>query len=565
MVAYAGTLGLGPAVDMATLASLTPALGATARVTYPYPPRAGALASAGPRSVRQPVVERTDPFAGARAYSINDDWYHRIHVLPGRLDLGNLLSSQNRDVEVWNAHLAPRTLNAITATGTGGLGLAAPGGVVPPTAFGALESRIYQLSVSLDGPPVLDASYGFDFGAEAPRLTVTGRRVLVWGFPPDWSAAVVEGAAWATDVLTAHDGSEQRLRLRVSPRRSWEYSLGAVGDDAPRLTHLTHGWGGRVYALPVWTDPHALPAPLAAGSTAIALDTNGRDYRAGGLLVLHADARTAEAAEILAVNATSITLKKGTEQAWPAATRVYPVRLARLTAPAGLEFFDAQVWTARLRFTGEDLDLPVAADPGPLYRGVPVDETPPSRAGAGGTEFARALEVLTPPAGPRAVADRMPRPVAIRRHGRVLSSRAEITAFRAWFHARAGRLAAFWAPSWRADFRPTRTISATATVLTVANTGYARLIAAAPEARDLRLATRSGQIYYRRITGATEVDATEETLSLDTALGVSLAPADWLLVSHLAYARLEDDAMQLTWFTDTAAEVELGLRALPAP
>ena len=59
---------------------------------------------------------------------------------------------QTREVEVWNAWFEANALADIVATNAEGMTLSGPS--VPPTSFGPLESRIYVLSVTPNGPPV---------------------------------------------------------------------------------------------------------------------------------------------------------------------------------------------------------------------------------------------------------------------------------------------------------------------------------------------------------------------------------------------------------------------------
>ena len=45
-----------------------------------------------------------------------DDYYFRVHVKPGVIALGNLLSSQIRTVEVWSAHLSSKPVSSTHLT-----------------------------------------------------------------------------------------------------------------------------------------------------------------------------------------------------------------------------------------------------------------------------------------------------------------------------------------------------------------------------------------------------------------------------------------------------------------
>lgn len=79
-----------------------------APLTLPYP---SALASNPPNSGAMannlPVAEIVVGFTGNIVRQFEQDWYHHVHLLPAKIALGNLLSTQMRQVEVWNAHFAP--------------------------------------------------------------------------------------------------------------------------------------------------------------------------------------------------------------------------------------------------------------------------------------------------------------------------------------------------------------------------------------------------------------------------------------------------------------------------
>ena len=300
-----------------------------APLTLPYP---SALASnppsAGAMTNNLPVTEIVVGFTGNIVRQFEQDWYHHVHLLPAKIALGNLLSTQMRQVEVWNAHFAPKTLSAVVGQNDGGITLAAPAN--PPTTYGMLESRLHNVSVSLDGPPVIEASFTFQFPDEAPTLSISGRRVVVFGLKPNWADGWLERLMWATDVLATRDGTEQRVSLRSKPRRSLEFSILVGRDDAALLDVLLSAWQSRVYALPIWPDKAVLAATVTAGSTVIPLTTTNLEYEADGLLVIGSDSRNTEAAEVLSVASNAVTLKQPLLQTWPAGAFVTPARTARL-------------------------------------------------------------------------------------------------------------------------------------------------------------------------------------------------------------------------------------------
>src|SRR5690606_19561232 len=147
-----------------------------------------------------------------------NDYYHRVHIWPQRLDLGNLVSAQSSPVNLWNAFLEPRTLDGIAGLDKG---IIVSGQPEPPLLFPALKELIWQVTVTPDGQPVLDTSIEWQFSnGDSAAVRVTANRIIAWSFAPDWTDGVTESLAWLTDVLTSETLVEQRRALRQAPRRS---------------------------------------------------------------------------------------------------------------------------------------------------------------------------------------------------------------------------------------------------------------------------------------------------------------------------------------------------------
>lgn len=548
--------------DGGTSARVVAAL--SSRTRRAWPPAAAALAA--PLG----AVTLTGTAAGpaprvltlAAGRSLTDDYYHRVHLRPAQVDLGNLISAATRAVEIWSAHFTPQALASITATGIEGLDAS---GVTAPGTFAALEARTFTVSVSTTGPATIDARYVFTFALDTVALTVIGRRVVVWSLRPDWREPVREGLEWLTEVIEAWDGSEQRIRLREAPRRSWAFRVLAEGRDARLLAALLWGWQARVYCLPVWTDRQDLTAPVAAGATVLTLPTTGYDYHAGGLALLWTSARTHEAVEIAALDAGSLTLARPLAADWPAGTRVYPARLARLGEQQALEQITGRLAAAALRFDVEDVDAPAAADPGPVYLGYPVLSAPPETSEAPSEEYRRALAVLDHLTGRPLVEDRTGYPAVLQGYRWKLRGRAAIAAHRAWCAARAGRLAPCWVARWQQDAVQTRPLLGTAVDLHVAADGYRTLVAAHPARRHVLIRHRDGTRWYRRIVEAVAVDDDEEAWVLDSPLGVTIQPGDLSVITYLHLSRLDADAVELAWRGLDRVEASATFRALALP
>lgn len=515
---------------------------------------------AGSRTFTLPEVLPRAGFAGAADRTFREDWYNRIHLLPAAINFGNIVSPVSRSIEVWNAFCAPVTLTSIDASGADGLALT--GQTAPPLAYGALKSRVYTVAAGTQGSPILVASYVFRFSNGASsKLTVTGRRVVVFGFAPNWAGGITERLEWLTDVLESQDGTEQRVRLRAIPRRSFEYQLDLANHDVRVMETLLHAWAARVFAVPVWTDRTVLTAPVSVGATAVTVsDAPNADYHAGGLVAFWSDNQHHEVGEILSLAGNALTLKQPLSRGWPAGTKVYPARFARIDGDAVVARPTDALAASRIRFMVEDANAVTAADSATQYQGYRVLEWSPNRIEDITDTWRRKLEKLDFATGLVTYDDLTGQPVVLKKLLFFFRTRAAITAFRAWLHARMGRAVPFWLVSGQSDAQVTRMINAADSHITVKNMGYARYIASPTLRRDLVIRTTGGQVYRRRITGATEISEDEELLTLDATLGVTLQVQKVAMVSFLDLVRLEADAQELFWETDGIVRAALDVR-----
>mgnify|MGYP001333711364 CR=1 FL=1 len=516
---------------------------------------------AQPLTANYPVSTTPLVRSGSIGTSYFDDFYNRIHVVPRTLDIGNLLSVQTRTATVWNAYFSSKALSAITETGTDGL---TESGVVAPTTFAPLEERIFSITVDTNGPATIDAEYTFVFPAESPTLGVVGRRVVVFGHAPNWASPVVEKLDWLTDVMIAQGGIEQRVGLRDAPRRALAYALATLDrHQTNALETMLLGWQARLFAVPVWTERQDLAATLPAGSLTIPCTTSGYEFSAKGLALLWAAHDRHEAVEVASVGTSSLTLKTATLAAWPAGTRLYPVRLGRMPARQKFTRETGHHLSGSVEFAFDDNPALSAADTGDLYAGYYVYPGRTNWAEPTEVDFVRQVDELDYETGKAWVDDLSGLAALLKSWHWLFKNRAEIVAFRAWLAARAGRRVPFWSVSQAVDMEVTAPIGASDTTITIRNIGYKLYLNGRADRRHIAIRTLAGATYYRRITAATELSAASEQLQIDSALGVTLQPADIESVRFMHLTRLETDAIEIEWHNLDVAECSTILRSLP--
>lgn len=383
--------------------------------------------------------------------------------------------------------------------------------------------------------------------------------VTPWLYRPN--GMVQERLEWSTDVLTSFDAQEQRIALRRFPRRAFEFEFMLTGRERRTAENLLHRWQAQPWALPVWMDTQPLASGLSIGATSITCSTDYMDFHAGGLLCLTSGPFDAEVVEIDTVGSGVVNLAEATTKAWAAGvTEVLPVRMARMLDEVQVRRFTGDVSYGVARFECLDNSDWPAATGGTTYRSHPVMEQAPNWVQDPEQTFMRKMARIDPGTGPAFFDEEGAGAVLAQSHRWLLDGRAEIDVFRRWLYARRGRLAACWLPTFAQDLQLVASVSSGATTIDVEHCGYTATIDQAIGRRDVRILLASGAAYLRRITDSSVISPTVERLTISSALGVAVAPADVAAISYMDLVRQDADAVELAWWRNDVAEAALVLR-----
>ncbi len=378
---------------------------------------------------------------------------------------------------------------------------------------------------------------------------------------PAVESPISERLEWLTDVLPSYNGKEQRIRLRGNPRRRFDFAF-ALGDDAARAraeNFLTAHHGTPV-DMPVWHDRAPLASALYAGATSIPVDTANRDFVVGGQVAL-VNNLDIEVATIAAIGAGSLTVS-ALGNAWPVGTLVAPARSARMEARVGTNNPWPAVMRGRVQFICEAGWAITAAAESADYLGYAVKIPDSTWVLDGSTDWERELEMFDPAIGNRAVYDNTNTELPTRQYRIALPTRADIWNYYAWLAAREGRLKPFWLSSGQKDMTPVSTIGPADVSFSVVRTGYADIGGLPAGRRDIVIETTSGQKYYRRIVAAAVIDADTEQITINSSLGVTLAPFQVARVSFMRFARLATDSVEIAHHWEGAADSKISFKTL---
>lgn len=484
---------------------------------------------------------------GAVLHSFADDWYNRIHIRPSIINVGNLVSNQFFTIEVWNAYFVEKELEAITESGTGGLVFVGP---TPPAIWEALQSRNYQITVTTDGAPEINAQFFFDWEGtdDDSEITVTGSRIVSLMYP--FEAPAVEELEWMNQLIQSNNGTEQRIRLRKKPRQTMRVRYPLQYDEMARAQNRAYGWLTRRWAVPLWSEAQYVGA-LASGATTITVPTNNSDYRNDSLVFIYESNQRNTSINIASVGSGVLNLSLPVPEAYSNAW-VMPVRIGRVLGALRrqLNGYNGAL-LADYQFS-DNIDLGLGTTPTQfLGQDIYFDEILVGESLLEDQILARVDEVDY---GTGPVQSYSPWTYThLRRPFRYLIQGLDnIWTFRKWLHRRAGRLRPFWIPTFENDLRLAQTGLIT-TSLTVNSDDY-KLFSS--DRSHIAVSFKNGTWATKTITGITDIGNGLTTLGVDTPFG-GVDASTVLMICFLGLKRLDTDRVELEWNTNRVLNVVL--------
>lgn len=376
----------------------------------------------------------------------------------------------------------------------------------------------------------------------------------VWSIRPNWREGVLERLEWLTDVLSSTIGVEQRRALRVSPRRYIEITVNPTGNERSFLDLVLHKMGSDKWLFPLWWDQAKLSADIVAGDSRVDFDNTYREFLTGGTALLYKDAFTWEVISIVDQDDDGLDLDVVLDSDWPKGTKVFPLRLARLSTDTSLDALTTTVGEAVLLFQIIEPNDYVETAPADLtFEGMPVLTLPPNRSQTITTDHVRLSAERDNSTGIPYRVDPAGRAFQIQGHSWIKVGRQEQAEFRSFLYWMRGRQKALWLPSFNQDFVTSRASALASVSLDIQKIGitYAGGVI---DGRDVILVDGTPG----RITdiGAPQ-SAAEERLRI--AAGLTGAVAAGEAGSFMSPARLNQDTVELLHHADSEGPLECSL------
>lgn len=385
---------------------------------------------------------------------------------------------------------------------------------------------------------------------------------------PDWTNQVTEALEWNTAVLIAQrqgpngSGAEQRRMNRLSPRISYDLDFILTGRERRAFDLQLRAAGGSPWYVPVWHHMDLTPGELSSGSTYINLPVALGEYptyeNPGPVLILGGDFRTFELVEAGAywggaarAAGLYIFTDGGTVNTWPEGTKVYPCKKCTLAQQPSFTKKTSTTWTCSLRWTTNQAnDWAVSGTlAGDTYDSRFVLLSPPDYSDDLSGTFERFTQMLDNTSGLYDLIDSGNRGWSTQQHRWFLRGRGQHAAMKDFIYMLAGRLTGFYLPTFSHDLVLTRNIAAADINIRVENVGYTDLGFPIAGRADIVIFLKDGRYFFNTFIGAAD-DGDNEVLQLLTPFGSDIAISQVMMISFLALARSDQDAIEIAHQTD---------------
>lgn len=378
----------------------------------------------------------------------------------------------------------------------------------------------------------------------------------LWPFIPQRD--FTESLEWSTDVIRCR-GAEQRLALRATPRHGYMFNMQMDPGQFSRAKSFARAHSAGEVLLPLWGELTYVGA-VALGSTVVSFDTRYAHYSVGSQLVVWQEDDFYEVREITGKTDTELSFDEPLERGYVGAI-LMPVREVAFSQAFEVARAATDLVTSSARFVAtkaEDL----AADTGLtsyLSHDVMLDRT--VLISDMQEKFEREAEEADNGVGPITLMAERTYPIQTSVLGWSTLTRQELWSLRTWLHTRRGKWKGFWVPSWNADLVLAQAVAPASTTMRVQRMGYA----AQEGVRDIMIVTKAGARYFRRILGGEYWSSTQEQLTLDGAIGLTLAPSDVEMICLLTFMRLDADRIEIRHRAARGATVSVPTFEAPVP
>lgn len=473
------------------------------------------------------------------------DWFEDFHVLPRSIHLGNVVSAVSIPLEVYSAY-RDTIEEWLAFTNNAGAGLSLGGQPPLPFAVAPQSGLSLTVDVSPSGVPRVDTTLDFEVPEGTIFVPITLDRVTLLALRPE--LPYVEFLEFLTDVIPHVDGTEQRHSLRAYPRQLFEWELLVEeGPEAARLDNILFDWQPRIFGVPQWHEMTSTTAAAIVGATTFTVrSTADADYRVGGLVLVYSGDAVYDVLELVSLTSTTVTTASGALNAYPVGSIVAPLRTGVIDRQIDGARHPVNAQFRRVRIVVEDNAADLASTAGfPSLLGKVLLSDANIVRGTFPEVLERAVTVLDGATGRFVQDSNWDRSRRVSQKTFLCRSQAQLWNVRRLLHALRGRQISFYLPTFARDLLPTANLASGQNTLQVAHVGYTQFVRARQPKNLIQILRTDGTTLTRGIASSSVLDASNETLVVDSAWGSTITPAQISRVSYIEKVRLESDVIRI--------------------
>lgn len=481
---------------------------------------------------------------------------------PNPIDFGNITATKQAIVTAHNTYRFPVNITAVDVSLVSGVTLLAPG---LPISVGSFGSIVFTFEAELLGDPTFDALVTFTHDQGSFQIRMIGRRVVLFDTIPQ--RPINEQVSFLSDIMQAHDGTEQVMTARTTPRSRVRYNM-RLTDNKERTTllNLVLGAGYLLQGVQLWFQAKQLTSAATAVDLTVQVDTTAMELVPGDTVSFVKTDKSTISAEVDSLTASSVTLIAAVGEILPADTFIMPVRFGYMINRQQVATFpntaeDIGVSFDLIEYINIGAIDPAYFDAHPVD-GLPIPKHPlffegQARRGQIDSDAVR-LDSRT---GTMANA----RSAVLGRPGGAMlvhiNSFAEQEAWRKFLHSRRGSWGRFYVPTGTNDLPLFNDLALGGSNIDIQPMGVTTLLGNVAPRRDVRV-TVAGVSYDRRVTVATD-NTTFETLTLDSVIpGAGAIPPADVKIEWLQLVRMVGDSATFRHLTLGTAELRFSVRGV---
>lgn len=510
------------------------------------------------------TLAAVNPWAGQRNTNMSAQGF--ILGLPLLHDVGYVTNHVYVPIFLWNGLEYSVAISAVSGD-DGAEGIFWD--LVAPMVLKAMQSVKVVIDVTVDGPLVFTGLISFVTVDGTIVLTITGTRaphlsgdVGYLMFTHNWENGLDETLEWKTDVLVAFDKTEQRIKLRSLPRRSWDCKFLISGDKRRKL----ETWMGmrkvRYFCLPVFRDSILLLSNIVTGSSIIVIAAPTDNTVVGGYVAVWTTWDNMEIRKITGVGQDYLAVDTPFLSDWNAGeAQLAPVRYCFSLEQRRVSRFTEDVGDYSMTLVAD-----VALDkwnPDPL-NSIVLDTwqstlvCPAAASWDGGEEgYDNKWVRLDNETGVLEFDIQSEEPVLTRDLHFVLIGRDKIDLFLVFLEELAGRLTPFFVSSNDRGFELSAEAASGSNFIVISSIDYEYSLKDSAFRSYIEMIKTDGTVIRRKITGVETLENGDEKLILNEALTTALTAQSLNRCAWLEKVRLDSDAITLHWIGGDCLEITM--------